>query len=55
MSGEGVLAYIFRDGEEIRLNIVDASSSILITFAKEKEFRDFVRTVEKAKKEILGE
>jgi len=49
----GVDFHIYRDGEEIRLNIIDENSSVLITFATEKEFHDFIRTVEKAKKEIL--
>lgn len=45
---------IYRDGDEIRLNIVDYNSSMLVTFATEKEFEDFVKVVNDAEKEILG-
>lgn len=52
---EGVSTQVYVDGEEIRLNIVDCNTSVLVTFSNEDQFEQFCSIVEKAKKEIFGE
>jgi len=42
-----VKAHSYEDGEEIRVNIVDENSSILLTFQCEEDYREFCREVAK--------
>ena len=42
---DGVMAHVFLDGEEIRLNIADENSSVLVTFQSTKEFKEFQKTI----------
>lgn len=50
----GVVTYIYRDGNEIRLNIIDENSSILITFSSDEQFKNFARIVAEARQKFLG-
>jgi len=44
---EGVLVHVFRDGDEIRVNIVDENSSVLVTFQSDEEFEKFKEEINK--------
>lgn len=46
-------AYAFEDGDEIRVNITDTNSSILLSFQSEEGYRAFCEEV--AKLDQIGE
>ena len=44
---EGVSVHVYRDGDEIRVDIVDTNSSVLVTFQSEEEFVKFKEEINK--------
>ena len=40
-----VEAHSYEDGDEIRVNIMDSDSSVLLTFGSEEEYREFCKEV----------